>query len=248
MSLQNDGSRGLRSTIIKCTHTPRPLKNYKGYRRCVRLDFDFSCAYCPFHESDFLVDNGLGAGGVGSFHADHFDPQWAAESESSNAEYGVLRYSCPWCNSFKNGSLPKDPITGSQILDPCKVSWSTHFEIVGDCVIPKAGDLNAEYTAKCLHFDDPRRQKKRRERATTLKASTLAIADNPGLIDKIARQIKRLSSRKTSASRVKLSELTRHKYLLEDQLNRARADLLRLQPIPEDAPKRCGCPRKKRTA
>jgi hypothetical protein len=75
---------------------PEQRKNYKSYKRFLRLEFDFACAYCDLSERD--------RGGSCNFGCDHYRPRILFPELA--ADYNNLLYSCSRCNAFKQDFWP----------------------------------------------------------------------------------------------------------------------------------------------
>lgn len=80
-------------------HGPEGYDNYESYRRWLRDEFDYRCAYCLFREAWVPTL---------SMTLDHFV---AKVHDSSQAKvYENLRYACPSCNSRKSSKRLPCPL------------------------------------------------------------------------------------------------------------------------------------------
>ncbi len=106
--------------------------NYRAYKAELRADFGSRCGYCDDLDSY--------AGGVRSYHIDHFAPK--SLFSHLETEYTNLVYSCPYCNISKSDKWHgTDPFTSHDgqigFIDPCKEEYDDHLirtetgEIVG---------------------------------------------------------------------------------------------------------------------
>ena len=105
-------------------HRRTPEKRYRDYRRYkkwIREDFDYRCAYCSIHENDY--------GGYWQFHVDHYRPKGIPRFEYLINEYSNLLYSCSQCNVMKGDMWPSDDplLDGYGWLDPCEHDLEEHY-------------------------------------------------------------------------------------------------------------------------
>lgn len=70
---------------------PEPRKNYKSFKRFLRLELGFTCAFCDLSERE--------RGGSCNFACDHYRPR-DLFPELIN-DYENLLYACSRCNAFK---------------------------------------------------------------------------------------------------------------------------------------------------
>ena len=125
------------------------------YRDCLRLDFEFRCAYCLIHEADYQ--------GHESFEVDHFVPK--SKARTLERRYPNLYYACRLCNKRgrKGDHWPTtdEEARGERFVDPCKENWEDHvsFEEDGSVgALTRAGD----YSIRTIGLD---RDQLRRHRA-----------------------------------------------------------------------------------
>jgi hypothetical protein len=102
--------------------TVAPVKNYSEYRRTLRRDFLYSCAYCTMSEHE--------AHGI-SFAIDHYEPQ-TARDDLINA-YENLMYSCEVCNARKGDRYPPPAARedGKRFFRADEDIRREHFQLVG---------------------------------------------------------------------------------------------------------------------
>lgn len=81
----------------KRQQTPKLYRNYRSYKRFLRLEFSFKCVYCDRAEPEI--------GGKDRTHIDHYRPK-SKFSHLLNT-YSNLFYSCPECNQAKGEYWPK---------------------------------------------------------------------------------------------------------------------------------------------
>ncbi|SRR6266567_2185339 len=136
-------------------------KDYTKYKRWLREDFSYRCAYCFIHENDH--------GGHWHFQVDHYRPKSKSEFKHLETEYSNLLYSCDHCNNLKWDIWPSDTplIDGVGWLDPCEHDLSEHY-YYGYCereftivCVTKVGC----WMVKTLALDQPARIRRRRDLA-----------------------------------------------------------------------------------
>lgn len=119
------------------------------YKGCLRLDFEFRCAYCLIHEADYQSPE--------DFEVDHFEPK--SVNPARTKEYANLYCTCRLCNKRSrkgnNWPSPQEVKRGMRFVDPCAEDWEDHVEFREDGRVrplTKAGgysvriiDLDREY-------------------------------------------------------------------------------------------------------
>jgi uncharacterized protein (TIGR02646 family) len=105
---------------------PPDGKSPRWYEGCLRLDFEFRCAYCLIHEANYQ--------GHESFQVDHFRPK--SRFGDLDRAYSNLYYACILCNktSRKGANWPSEDETnaGERFVDPCSEDWEEHVEFLED--------------------------------------------------------------------------------------------------------------------
>ena len=105
---------------------PPDGKPHGWYRDCLRLDFEFRCAYCLIHEADYQ--------GHESFQVDHYRPK--SRFRDLERKYRNLYYACLLCNkrSRKGDNWPSEDEAnrGERFVDPCSEDWEEHVEFLED--------------------------------------------------------------------------------------------------------------------
>ena len=98
---------------------PRKFNRYETYKRFLRQDFEYCCAYCLRPEANF--------GGEACGEIDHFCPQ--SVDEKLITVYANLYWSCRECNSNKGEDWPdaNQLAKGHCFVDPCKDDISNHY-------------------------------------------------------------------------------------------------------------------------
>ena len=107
---------------------PPDGKRHGWYKDCLRLDFQFRCAYCLIHEADNQ--------GPENFQVDHFRPKSKREFKSLEKVYSNLYYACYLCNKpgRKSDNWPssEEGAKGERFVDPCVEDWEEHLEFLED--------------------------------------------------------------------------------------------------------------------
>lgn len=105
---------------------PPDGKRHGWYKDCLRLDFEFRCAYCLIHEADYQ--------GHESFQVDHFRPK--SKFRHLERKYRNLYYACLLCNkgNRKGANWPSEEEAdrGERFVDPCSEDWEEHVEFLED--------------------------------------------------------------------------------------------------------------------
>jgi hypothetical protein len=217
---------------IDRTHRPRAASGrygYRAYRRCLRWEFGFSCAFCLLHEADLSEH---GTEGTGLTSVEHFSPV-STEAGATN-----VYENCFYCCRFCNGSRAAQPVRdrGRQLLDPCRHIWADHFFLSDDDrLLPRAGDRDADYTAAVYDLNEPRKVAMRRLRRERLAEWTSLLSEGPELIDELLRSVAQEPRSSRTAARLQAAEKLRRCMTLAAQ------ELERYRVIPADVPNRCRC-------
>ena len=215
------------SAPLERKHVPQ-AGEWKTFRPCLRIDFDYTCAFCRCHEAD-LVE--LGAQGTGLFAIEHFYPR--AKFQSLENNYDNCFYICRYCNGPRNAK-PNVAKDGRELLNPCDEAWSEHFEYVSDeyRLVPKNPD--AEYTDECYKLNTPRKVKSREHRFQVISERAETILSAPARVKALRDLMLKLTGedRKTI-----LAQLLRERRAIQG----ARQDLERYLKVPADAPLTCNC-------
>ena len=126
---------------------PPDGKPHGWYRDCLRLDFEFRCAYCLIHEADYQSPE--------DFQVDHFEPQ-SRDKKRLGRRYANLYYACHLCNrQGRKGHkwpAPDEEAQGLRFVDPCQEDWEDHVEFRDDGSVrplSKAGD----YSIRTIDLD-----------------------------------------------------------------------------------------------
>lgn len=106
--------------IFRRSVPPRRYRDYTRYRKRLRADFRYRCAYCLTQEHHF--------GGEANFNIDHHHPRRGhyARPDLENV-YTNLYWTCRECNENKadHWTSPEDEAQGFRWIDPCE-DWGDH--------------------------------------------------------------------------------------------------------------------------
>lgn len=213
-------------------HRPNPIHDWSQYRRCLRWDFGFTCAFCLLHEADFFF--GQPGKGLGVMTVEHRilkrdDPSLAGAYEN-------CLYACRLCNLARGTKDLETP--EARLLDPTSDPWAEHFEARGSSLHPKPGDADALYTFDVYDLDSEsktsRRQARRELIEDRLKLLSRIEEDLAVLLD-LADEVQRTDFETFLEVWQEISDL-------RQQARRARGDLNFYRAVPPDAPEDCRCP------
>jgi HNH endonuclease len=137
------------SELVVRTSVPN-LTNYKDYRKFLRRDFFYSCAYCGMSEAEASAIR---------FTIDHYEPQSARPELEKH--YENLMWCCDECNIRKGSRCPSNEarLAGHRFFRPDLDKHSEHFARLGLRLNSKSS--TGEYTIDAI---DLNRQSLRRLR------------------------------------------------------------------------------------
>jgi uncharacterized protein (TIGR02646 family) len=125
---------------------PPDGKRHGWYKDCLRIDFQFRCAYCLIHEADYQ--------GHESFQVDHFRPK--SRFKDLERSYGNLYYACQLCNrQGRKGHAwptPDEARRGERFVDPCAEDWEDHVEFIEDGSVRPLTPAG-EYSIRTIELD-----------------------------------------------------------------------------------------------
>jgi hypothetical protein len=102
--------------------TPAPVVSggYRAFKSAVRMDFNFTCAYCLMAE--------LHAAGPENFELDHFFP--VSKFPQKEEDFYNLYYACHPCNHIKRAKWPAAELLSQGIgfVDLCSEDFANHFQ------------------------------------------------------------------------------------------------------------------------
>lgn len=142
--------------VIRQSPVPR-YHDYRRYKRFLRVDFCYRCAFCGIHERAY--------GHLSVMTIDHFKPK--SRFPSLLADYGNLYYCCGECNTIKDDTWPTETQlkAGHRFVDVCADVWSDHLELRDDVILGRT--RRGKYTAQ--HVGLARPQLTERNRSLRLK-------------------------------------------------------------------------------
>lgn len=163
------------------------VKEYGEYKRYLRYDFYYSCAYCSMTEAEATAIR---------FTIDHYEPR-SARLDLENA-YGNLMYACDECNSRK-GDLTPPPsarANGFRFFRPDEDSHADHFstEMIGEFLHLKGITPVGEFSIDNLDLNRLSLKRLRNIRASMLECHSFLVHGIAGLkgfpIDRLHPSIK----------------------------------------------------------
>jgi len=199
---------------------------YQKYSPCLRWDFGFTCAFCLLHEADFALH---GVSGLGTFTAEHFEPQSIDTQKVKVNAYANLVYACRLCNRAR--SAAPGAAQSRRLLDPTRDNWDSHFQLEGDSLLPRTGDMDASYTWEVYDLDDRRKVEKRKGRYDLLSCSIDLLKTGPAFHKELI----------DLAEQNPQKELIEKARTLDTAIRQAYLIIKHYSAIPADAPVQCRC-------
>jgi hypothetical protein len=144
------------SAAVLITRSDVPvLDNYSDYKKYLRYDFWYSCAYCTMTEAE--------AQSI-SFTIDHYEPRGARPDLEHT--YTNLMYCCDACNKRKGNRCPPDEAreAGLRFFRPDEDVYADHFELNGLLLAGKTPAGSYTIEAVDLNRASVRRLRQLRER------------------------------------------------------------------------------------
>jgi uncharacterized protein (TIGR02646 family) len=188
MSSKGDDSSALAvsaratSALVKRSAVPAGLQ-YRDYRKYLRYDFMFSCAYCTMSEAEAQAIR---------FTIDHYEPRNARPDLQH--EYENLMYSCDECNLRKGDRCPPSQARadGYRFFRPDQDLHQEHFEKSGLRLTARSNTGN--YSVEALDLNRHSLLKLREIRGRLLECDRLVVEGVLGLrnfhIDQLPPSIK----------------------------------------------------------
>lgn len=217
----------LRASPVKRTHSPRPGA-WRAYRDCLRLEFEFTCAFCLSHESE-VVEHG--SEGSGLFAIEHYEPK-SLRPDLEN-EYRNLFYICRYCNGTRLAT-PVQAADGRRLLDPCQSAWTDHFAYESTNFRLEPLTPDGQYTEAIYVINAPRKVEGRKHRFEVITERAETLEKSPGRIEQLKALLDRVEE---SDKPVVLAQILRE----QDAIVKSREDLQRYLRVPQDAPASCRC-------
>jgi hypothetical protein len=142
--------------LVTRSNVPSGME-YGEYRKYLRYDFIYSCAYCTMSEAEALAIR---------FTIDHYEPR-KARPDLKN-EYSNLMYSCDACNQRKGDRCPPPEARNDdyRFFRPDKDVYQDHFQRNGIRLDSKSNVGTYSIEALDLNRLALRRLRKIRERLT----------------------------------------------------------------------------------
>lgn len=127
------------------TQRPRRFKNYKTYKKFLRVEFSRKCVYCRQPDSSAPNLN---------FGVDHYRPSSRSEFAGLKYEYTNLYYCCGSCNCHKNNYWPDDEIAGMYVVNPCDFRMADHMFFDGSNGVVVSGSDYGRFTIEILQLNN----------------------------------------------------------------------------------------------
>jgi uncharacterized protein (TIGR02646 family) len=148
-------------------HTPPPA-TFSAYRDCLRLEFEFTCAYCLSTEREAAEGEEYGG-----FEIEHFKPKGRDEFRKLRHVYSNLLWSCHACNRAKRDKWPskKERALGYRFVDPSKEALGHSLTLQGAQVQAVNASAAGTYMIDEIRLNSPvhvGRRQRRAKRATQL--------------------------------------------------------------------------------
>lgn len=182
---------------------PPELSDYRRYKRYLRLDFRYRCAYCNIPERR----NGPSR----NYAVDHFRPKSRPEFAHLRTAYSNLYYVCFACNDYKGNHWPSpgENALGERFLDPCEDDFMEHLVVADDGSLTPLTPV-ARYFARRLNLN--------RETLCLWRAE---MASNRSTLHEIEQMIEEMRSANLSESVAAVKNLA----AMEQVAERFRKDL-----------------------
>ncbi len=212
-------------------HKPAKRSDYTEYRQCLRWEFGFTCAICLLHESD-LAEYGVERTGLSS--VEHIDTQ--VDSPSKRTAYENCIYVCRECNLSRH-TRPLRRADGARLLNPASDVWNHHFDVMGDHLVARPSDNDAQYTHSAYDIDADKKVYIRGMRQKKMEENLNLVRTGPEKY----RFLRELAENLQESGRVSESEEVRNAaQLLYQSIWRAWESLQRYNILPQDR-KECRC-------
>lgn len=208
------------TALVRRSEVP-PDKPYKEYKRWLRHDFIYSCAYCTMSEAEARAIR---------FTIDHYEPI-KIRPELADA-YNNLMYCCDECNKRKGDRCPPPGAraAGIRFFRPDSDYWQDHFERRGERLDAMSSVGSYSIDALDLNRKGLRILRSLRERLTGsdvhIAAGVLALKRFP--IDRLPPSVKATAVRYISQSIAVRNDLA-------DEIDRLLRDFAK-SPLIEEEP------------
>lgn len=178
--------RGYTKPLVERSNVPE-VAAYGEYKRYLRYDFYYSCAYCTMTEAEAKAIR---------FTIDHYEPQSAMPELVK--DYGNLMYACEECNSRKGDLTPPASARshGFRFFRPDEDLHADHFrlEMVGDSIEVRGLTPVGEFSIDGVDLNRSSLRRLRAIRASMLECHSFLAHGIAGLksfpIDRLPMTIK----------------------------------------------------------
>lgn len=199
------------------------------YRRCLRWDFGFTCAFCLLHEVQVAPE---GARGSRRFWLEHLELKKDRDDRDDLINrYDNVVYACSHCNAARS-TRPRQAEDGRRLLDPCRDAWASHFAVDGDEI--RGVTEHGTYTEQTYDLNNPIKTGLRADLRDAVEEALETLTKAPASIEELMIALPDLPPAR-QATRVETIAL------LHRSLRRARRTLQTLQVIPTDRDDACRC-------
>lgn len=220
-------------------HSPRPpvrgSLTYNKFKDCLRWEFGFTCAVCLLHEVHFVLP-GTGTDRTGLMTVEHIVLKCTAAGKPLEHDYGNCLLLCKRCNDNRGDNHSHQRPDGARLLNPISDVWADHFDVQGDCLEPKPGDFDAEYTRTAYGINDDFHTLRRRKLSSLILGQLASLRRDRDELARLDQELSKPSSTPASSGWL----LTLRGRLVEGICGTLRL-LQDLSGVPFDAPKTCRC-------
>jgi len=160
--------------IVRRRQNPPEYRSYKSFKKHLRVDFRYRCAYCRMHEYTLA--------GWSNFGVDHFEPKSTAPH--LKCAYKNLYYCCNECNRNKRDTWPTAAQRAKQyrFADPClEVIYGKHLKCHFDGTLEALTRVGTYTEERIILFrEDLKHLREDRNRALrTIRESRNALRGAP---------------------------------------------------------------------
>ncbi|MCW8933725.1 MAG: HNH endonuclease [Gammaproteobacteria bacterium] len=197
----------------KITHkrklSPGPFKNYRTYKKYLKIEFDATCVYCRMPDS--LSEEK-------SYAVEHYRPK--SKFPHLETAYSNLFYSCCNCNGYKGSFWPDNSqkAMGMFVPNPCDHVMHDHLRSQAEGTI-KPHSLTGQWAIELLDLNAPLQVKKRLTYLKFKKTIESQIADLKGTYSELEKNEKKIvDSKKLKSLQQDMADVERQILEYEDAI------------------------------